>query len=242
MTCFVQGAFPRQNSLDRSAIPLSVSRYPHKTLSKLYAWRCTLKQPDVSKTINERLLRAYFNNVNEYHSLIRYGNLEGLPMELINGRIVYMLSQSGRHSNVRSALLEILMQRLDRSAQVRSESPITLRADSNPSEPIPDICIVKRTKYGEDHPDPSNVFLVVEVVKTSTTKDKQERLSLYAEAGIPEYWIVDVSDNNAQNWNVQIYKDLKESHYRYVELFDDGSVSPSAFPNCVVNLKELFDI
>ena len=71
------------------------------------------------------------------------------------------------------------------------QNPIVL---DGATEPQPDIVLVRRPWHGYPtaHPQPGDIFLVIEVADTSRETDRGAKLELYAMAGIPEFWIVDL--------------------------------------------------
>ena len=76
---------------------------------------------------------------------------------------------------------------------IRNRTPITLPPDS---EPIPDFVIAHGPKetYYTRHPGPSDIKIIIEVTDTSRFSDRIKKLQYYAEAQLPEYWIVNIPD------------------------------------------------
>ena len=74
---------------------------------------------------------------------------------------------------------------------VRTQGPIGL---DDESEPEPDVAVVPGgvEDYGRAHP--SRVVLIVEVAETSLAVDREYKASLYARAGVPDYWILNLVD------------------------------------------------
>jgi Uma2 family endonuclease len=82
---------------------------------------------------------------------------------------------------------------LVRAAGDRAEVRVQLSfAASDQSLPEPDVAVVPPGSYRESHPD--RAFLIVEVSADSLRKDQTLKAELYARAGVPEYWIVNVAD------------------------------------------------
>ena len=93
-------------------------------------------------------------------------------------------------------------------------------------------CLYRQTR----HPTGDDIDLVVEVSKTSLQKDKTNKLSAYAEAGIQEYWIVDVS-----NKEIQVNRDPQGNDYLSREVKRVGDqISPIVAPTIVVKVDDLF--
>ncbi|HUF85361.1 MAG TPA: Uma2 family endonuclease [Acidimicrobiia bacterium] len=112
-------------------------------------------------------------------------------LELIEGEIVEMAPIGSRHAACVDRLTRLLTAQVGDRAIVRVQSPIRLSARS---EPQPDVTLLApRTDfYGEAHPGPGDVWLVVEVADTSGAWDREVKARLYARAGVPEMWVVDL--------------------------------------------------
>ena len=96
------------------------------------------------------------------------------------------------------------------------------------TELYPDIALLepRRDFYSESHPRACDVLLVVEVAETSLAWDRGGKLRLYAQAGIPEVWIVDVA-----HARVEVHRDPAGGVYRAVEVVPRGGrLSPAALP------------
>ena len=89
---------------------------------------------------------------------------------------------------------EYLTYLLGDRAKVRQAKPITL--PNSQSEPEPDIAVVQRLgrEYRQHHPYPENIFWVIEYADSSLKKDLEVKTQIYAAAGIPEYWVIDLKE------------------------------------------------
>ena len=130
-------------------------------------------------------------SVGQYHDMIRAGILgEDDPVELLDGWLVPKMMKKPPHcvatDLVRYALEEILPVGL----YLRLQDAITLAT----SEPEPDVVVVRGEPraYTDHHPGPEDVALVVEVADVSLKRDRTFKKRLYAQAGIPAYWIVNL--------------------------------------------------
>jgi Uma2 family endonuclease len=128
----------------------------------------------------------------EYDRLVAAGCFEDERIELLHGVLVTMSAQGGRHSAVAAAIAQHLIWALDHRVDIRSHSPF---AASDYSEPEPDVGVYPRGSY-EDHPE--RAFLLVEVADSSLSKDRRVKTGIYAAAGVPEYWIVDLDSNQIE--------------------------------------------
>jgi Uma2 family endonuclease len=161
-----------------------------------YEWRCELKtMPSVSRVTKKpkaekRDLRWRFT-VEEYHRLEELGFFAGRPRcELLNGCIVEKPKMNPPHKTTLRNLYDLLRPIIPAEYLFDSQAPITL----SDSEPEPDFSITlgPGTRYAERHAGPDEVLLVVEIADSSLPMDTGEKLQLYAEAGIPQYWVVNL--------------------------------------------------
>jgi Uma2 family endonuclease len=82
-------------------------------------------------------------------------------------------------------------------------------AASDGSEPEPDLAVVERRDYDDAHP--SAAFLIAEVAVTSLSVDRGAKARLYAESGVPEYWVIDVPGRV-----VEVHRDPQDGRYTRV--------------------------
>ncbi len=117
-------------------------------------------------------------------------------LELIAGEVIRKMSpQRTRHATAVSLAAEVLRRLAGKSRHVRVQLPLAL---SDYDEPEPDLAVVKGSPrdYLVDHP--SNALLVVEVADSTLRLDRTTKAALYARAGIAEYWIVNVVDDELE--------------------------------------------
>lgn len=124
----------------------------------------------------------------EYDRLVSAGVFEGERLELLLGVLVAMTPQDPRHAAVVQRLNRLLTRALGDRSDVRVQLPLAV---SDVSEPEPDVAVVPRGDTDDAHP--STAHLVVEVAWSSLAKDRKLKSELYAEAEVPEYWLVDVA-------------------------------------------------
>jgi Uma2 family endonuclease len=117
---------------------------------------------------------------------------------------------------------------------VRETKPITL---PNNSEPIPDIAIVQPPlrRYLEHHPYPADIFWLIEYSHTTLATDLGKKKQIYAEAGIPEYWVSDL-----KNSRLQVFRDLVSGVYQTELTLTEGEITPLAFQDINVDVRRLF--
>jgi Uma2 family endonuclease len=169
----------------------------------------------------------------EYEQLDGTGYFaSGQRVELVEGVIYEMSPQKGRHAagirGVEEALRAVFRQGYD----VRTQLPIALGADS---EPEPDVAVVPGS--WRDYPDahPTTAVLIVEVSDSSSFHDRERKRALYARAGIPEYWILDLSEDR-----LEVYRNPVENGYRTRLLLSSGStIEPLASTGASVAIADI---
>jgi Uma2 family endonuclease len=135
--------------------------------------------------------------VAEYHNLIRMGILtEDDNLELIEGYLVHKMSRNPPHDSTLLRLNNWLVRTLPAGWLVRIQSAITLPD----SEPEPDGAIVRGDErtYDPRHPGPADFGIVIEVSDTTLAGDRDDKARMYARAGIPEYWIINLVDRQVE--------------------------------------------
>jgi len=128
----------------------------------------------------------------EYEELVEKGVFEpGERVELIDGLLLVSEPQSSSHYTAVRLVEVALTRALGPAWEVRAQGPIAL---DDASEPEPDVAVVRGgpRDYADAHP--ANPVLVVEVALSSLDFDRERKASLYARAGRPEYWIVNLVD------------------------------------------------
>lgn len=140
---------------------------------------------------NGSLVRRLFT-VSEYQEMARTGILaEDERVELVEGEIVRMSPIGRRHVAVVNRLNTLLAAKLRKGVIVSVQNPIRL---GRRSEPQPDIAVLRPNPgfYAEALPEPKDILLIIEVADTTLEMDRNVKLPLYAKAGAPEVWIVDL--------------------------------------------------
>lgn len=110
-----------------------------------------------------------------------------------------MSPQNSPHYTAIRLTEEALRTAFGASYDIRVQGPLDV---SLSSQPEPDLAVVRGTARDYASAHPSTALLVVEVAESSLAFDRGEKASLYASAGIPEYWIVNLSDRR-----LEIYRD-----------------------------------
>ena len=131
----------------------------------------------------------------EYYKIAEAGVLRpGEHVELIGGRIVTMSPQNNPHANGLLLVYEELRRIFSSGYVVRMQLPLNL---SLVSQPEPDLAVVRGTI--RDYTSlPTTAVLVVEVSESTLAFDRGAKASLYANAGIPEYWVLNLVDRRLE--------------------------------------------
>lgn len=128
----------------------------------------------------------------EYDELVTRGAFDDARVELLYGRVVPISPIGPSHRYSVTRLAKLLIRALGDRAGVHVQSPF---AAPNESEPEPDIAIVPPGDYLDDHPQ--SAWLIIEVADSSLGRDRA-KARLYAAAGVPEYWIVNLVDETIE--------------------------------------------
>ena len=175
-------------------------------------------------------------SVDDYYKMAEAGILtEGERLELLNGEIVEMSPIGSKHAHSVNWLAYLLITLLGGRAWVSVQNPVRLNGHA---EPEPDISLLRwrdDDEYQYDHPTPEDVLLLIEVADSSLDTDRNEKLPKYAQAGIPECWIVNIPDGVVEVYTVPI-----GDEYLTRRVFEAGeTVSPSAFPDVSIPVDRI---
>jgi Uma2 family endonuclease len=154
-------------------------------------------------------------------------------LELIRGEIVEMAAIGDRHA-LCVMLANDLLSDLKPRGIVNPQNP--LRLPGQGSVPQPDIVLLRRRPDFKSHaPHAGDVLLMVEVADTSLAYDRDIKIPLYAEAGVPESWLVDL--NSAR---IFAYRRPSPDGYQEVREYRRGEwISPQAFPDKCFRVDDL---
>lgn len=179
--------------------------------------------------------------VQDYHRLVELGFLgEDDHIELIRGELIQMAAKGTAHETCITRLLRVLPRLVSDRATLRCQSPITLSFDG---EPEPDFSIVRNQEddYATAHPTAEETLLVIEVADSSLEYDRTVKLSLYAEAGIPHYWLFNVIDRILETYSEP--SQIAAGRFEYLNkriIPTTGSVALPLFPEQVLEVASVF--
>ncbi len=169
-------------------------------------------------------------SVDEYHRLNEF-NENGRRTELIRGIVIEKMSKTPLHRTISALLLKLISNQLPEGYTVWKEEPLTL-ADS---EPEPDISVTRGVESDFASAHPATAELVVEVAVSSPELDR-ELASLYAEAGVKEYWIVLGSERQ-----VEVYRRPENGRYQEKRIVGTEEILDCAsLPFIHIRVADLF--
>lgn len=176
----------------------------------------------------------------EYERLVHLGIFEGEPIELVGGQLVVAEPQHPYHASAISAVEYAVRASLPAAGWlVRTQSPVSL---DDESEPEPDLVVVpgRPGDYRDAHP--ALPVLVIEVAEWSLAFDRLEKGSLYARAGVADYWIVNLVDRVLEVYRDPIPDPSAVYRWRYRSLTSLGPADvaiPLAFGACRIAVADL---
>ena len=175
--------------------------------------------------------------VDDYYRMADAGILTGDDrVELIDGEIIDMPPIGQDHAGTVNRLAEALIQAFAGRAIVSTQNPIRL---DDLSEPQPDFAVLRRRAdfytTGE-RPGSDDVLLLIEVADSSLRFDRTVKLPLYARAGIPEVWIVDL-----RRRVVDVHRAPGDGRYDDIVTKQMGdTLSPALAPEVRLTLDQVF--
>ncbi len=193
----------------------------------------TIEQPAGDSTAAEPERRRF--TVDEYYRMAETGILlPGERVELLEGEIFCMSPIGSPHMRCVIYLTRWFDRRVGDRALVSVQNPVRIVPRS---EPQPDVVLLRFREdlYGGALPVPADVLLLIEVSDSSLAYDRGRKLPLYAAAGVPEVWIVDIEGKR-----VLVFRALGENGYGETITAGNGdSLSPASLPDLQMPVAEL---
>lgn len=167
----------------------------------------------------------------DYYRMAQAGLFVGQRVELIDGEILMMSPMKPSHAAALQLAAKALEVAFGDGYCVRAQLP--LRIDES-TEPEPDLAVVPGAPRDyQDHP--RTALLLVEISDTTLAFDRGGKLALYARAGIPEYWIVNLNDRR-----VEVYRSPAGNSYVDTAVHDASStLTALAAPRCPICVSDL---
>lgn len=171
-------------------------------------------------------------SVTEYHQIVEAGILGDRPIELLEGELIELSPETPYHANCNNKVYKYLLSRFAGLADVRSGHPVTLPN----SEPEPDITLARlpETRYDTQHPYPNDIYLLIEVSYSTLDYDLAPKKQAYAGAGIPEYWVIDL-----KNQQLRIFRNPQGNDYTDQTILHTGAIAALAFPQIQIQVERL---
>ena len=165
------------------------------------------------------------------------GLLEQERLELVEGELISKMGKKRPHVSsltlVRGWLEQVFGLRF-----VNSEAPIDVAPEDNPTnEPESDLIVLRKdTSHFTSNPRAEDLRLVVEVADTSLHFDLTVKAALYARAGVPEYWVLDIGGRR-----LLVHRNPRSGKYADVAVYrEQESVSPLAAPQAQFRVADAF--
>lgn len=166
----------------------------------------------------------------EYDKLIELGEFQDERIELLEGALVVMSPIGPPHTSTVQKLTAFFVVALQGRASVRIQSPF---AADDVSEPEPDVVVAPLGEYDTEHP--SRAYLIIEVAESSLRQDRGLKRRLYAQCGVPEYWIVNLVEHC-----VEVNLEPENGRYRKTACYARGeSIHPVCFPDLEVRVLDI---
>lgn len=180
--------------------------------------------------------RPFLLNAEQYLRMADEGFFEGRRVELIEGKIIEMAAMKDNHWIAILKLTKTLREVFQKPFRVASQVPLAL---GQFSEPEPDVFVLKGTTGDLNEFSKAKALqqtvLVIEVSDTTLREDRTTKSRLYAQAGIIEYWIVNVTDRQMEVRRNPTAKGYGET----TTLKADDEVSPLSAPDAKIKVADL---
>jgi len=172
----------------------------------------SIPQPPISSDLP--LPRKRFTR-SEVDQMLDSGIFAGQRFELIDGELIDKMGQKPPHASAIQRCMELLAA-IFGLARVRVQMPIEAGpADRESSVPEPDIAVLAEAKpdFSQRHPNGRELTLLIEVSDTTLRHDTIGKRDLYARAGVPEYWVLDIKGRR-----LIVHRTLNEEKGEYASL------------------------
>jgi Uma2 family endonuclease len=170
----------------------------------------------------------------EYERMVSAGVFEGMHIELVDGVIWQMTPQESLHASTVWWIHRLLTRLFPESSIIRCQLPLSLGLESVPE---PDVAVASPDPedplYASGHPE--SALLVVEIADSSLRHDRKRKAALYARAGIPECWIV-----NLVSWQLEVYREPGPAGYQSRQVLRlDETISPLSLPEVEIPVADI---
>ena len=174
----------------------------------------------------------------EFDGMVDRGAFDGIAgkkVELIRGELRFVNPAGPIHDDYIDFLTHwSVVSTLDKKANIRVQCSFI--CDDN--RPEPDVLWLQPRRYGRTRPTARDVMLLIEVSDSSLSSDLQEKADIYAEAGVQEYWVVDVPSLRVHVLSKSDGKSYRKIEIAVAPLF----LSPTCLPTAKLDLSDLFSV
>lgn len=171
----------------------------------------------------------------EYQKMTQLGILpEESGWEIINGEVIRRMSIGSKHAGIVKKINRILTAKFGGKFIISVQDPIHL---DEYNEPEPEVAVLQFREdfYTESHPTPDDVLVAIEVSDTTIRYDREVKKTLYAEHGIGEFWLVDLSEKT-----IEIHTQLRRGIYHNIQIFgQDEQLESGAIENLTLNVNKI---
>jgi Uma2 family endonuclease len=165
------------------------------------------------------------------------GLLDRENLELVEGELISKMGKKRPHVNSFTLLQEWFVQVFG-FRLVNVEAPIDVAPEDNPTnEPVPDLIVLRKDpSHLTSNPRPQDLALALEIADSSLSFDLRVKAALYARAGVPEYWVLDVAGRR-----LLVHRNPQAGTYADVAAYSEHeSVSPLAAPEAQFRVANAF--
>lgn len=174
----------------------------------------------------------------DFDELYATGWLDRHRVELVEGELIDKMGKKRPLVNSLT-LLQGWLQAVFGVLRVNPEAPIDVSPEDTPTnEPEPDLIVLKQdlSHFTQGNPGPQDLQLVIEVADSTLGFDLTTKAALYARAGIPEYWVLDVTGRR-----LIVHRDPQAGRYVSVAAYaEEESVTPLAAPESYLRVRDAF--
>jgi Uma2 family endonuclease len=175
----------------------------------------------------------------QYHKMTEAGLFVGTRVELLEGEIFDMSAVYAPHATSVTLTSDLLREAFGKGWVIRVQQPLSL---SERSEPEPDVAVVAGKPRDFKQAHPGSAALVIEVADSSLKYDRESKASLYAKAGLADYWIVNVLDRQVEVHRRPGADNNAEFGYSYADKMtfrESETIAPLAKPKVKITVADL---
>ncbi len=175
----------------------------------------------------------------EYYRLGELGFFHCQKVELLDGELMVHSPQNALHADTTDNVRRLLDLLFGAGYLVRCQFPVNLGLHT---EPEPDVAVVPGVPRQFQTAHPTSAELIVEVSDSTLRYDRHRKGSLYARAGIADYWVINLVDNQIEVYRNPVPDPTQHYGYRYSSqtiVVPPGTVTPLALPQAAIPAADL---